>query len=125
MVDRLQSEFNMAVSYLNRLNALWYIADDSSMGVDVYPWWHSLLALFRELSTSMKEKEINEFTEEIRSISNKVNNQINSNNRNGRNEISQELYMELHKFELKLRKIMQDSGLQNKLADDPRLAMKN
>jgi hypothetical protein len=56
--DRDQSEFDMAVSYLGRLNALFYQADQAAMNLDIYNWFHALLCLFRELSTEMKEDEI-------------------------------------------------------------------
>jgi len=113
--ERNQAEFNMAVSYLNRLNVLISICDDASMSLDMNQWMHSLMALFRELSTEMTDKEI----ENIQASFNHVNTHVQEINQNqikrGKVEVEQDPYNDLHNIEIKLRKVLKDSGLQMKM----------
>lgn len=111
--ERQKSEFNMAVSYLNRLNAVLYTADEAAMDLDVYTWFHSLLALYRELSTEMKPAEIEKFEQTVKEINPKVALAM-SEQLKGRGDVDHALYQQLHKFEIELRKILKDSGLQMK-----------
>lgn len=120
---RAQSEFNMAVSYLNRLNALFYAADEAAISLDVYTWFHSLLAIYRELSTEMKPTEAEDFDARIMRINPQLNLSLNQQLQ-GRGETSTELYQELHTFEIKLRKILKSSGLQMKQQEDALKALR-
>lgn len=113
--DRAQSEFNMAVSYLNRLNALFYAVIDARLNLDAHNWFYALAALEGELSTEMKPEEITAFEKTEQRINNLLVKQAQKNLRSGRQEIDVELYQELRGFELSLRKIMKDAGLQNKM----------
>lgn len=121
--ERDTSEFNMAISYLNRLNNLFYEADRAAIELEAFTWFNVLLALYRELSTEMKEKEIEEFNKKIMNI----NNQISKNNKlimkTGQLSIQKELYLDLHNFELYLRKVCKVSGLQLKMKEDPTKAL--
>jgi hypothetical protein len=122
--QRNQNEFNMAVSYLNRLNNLFYIADEASMKLNTDLWFHSLITIFRELSTEMKPKEIIEFKTKINNINISVQKQSSQMIRTGRMNTPQELFFKLNDLELDLRKILKESGLQNKIMDDPRFSIK-
>ena len=116
--DRQQSEFNDAIGYLNRLNSLFYLADDAAMNLDVYGWFHSLMALERELSTEMNEKEINNFEKIQDDINYMISQFLKESNRNPSASVSPELYNKLHNFELQLRNIFKSAGLQNKMKED-------
>lgn len=116
--NRDQSEFNMAVSWLNRLNALFYTSDQAAIELDSHAWFHTLLALFRELSTEMKDAEITKKQKEIEDINKAISKQIKDYERTGKKEINSDLYMKLHNFELFIRGILKDSGLQNKIKDN-------
>ena len=122
--NREQSEFNMAVSYLNRLNFLFYDADNSAMSLDVYKWYHSLLALRRELSTEMKDKEYEESTNFKNNISPLINKSMESQRKKGQSDVTPELYDLLDEFEIFLRKVLKESGLQNKMSDDATKALR-
>lgn len=124
MDDRAQSEFNMAVSYLNRMNALFYIADEAAMELDAYKWFHSLLALERELSTEMKPKELEELEGSIREIAPGVTEWVGRKNQSASITIESELYEKLHSLEIKLRFILKDAGLQNKMVEDAMKALR-
>jgi Cdc6-like AAA superfamily ATPase len=121
--NRSQSEFNMAVSYLNRLNALLYTADEAAMSLDVYTWFHSLMTLYRELSTEMKNSEIEKFKESIEILEPKIQITLNEQER-GRTNVDQEVYRLLHDFEIRLRRILKDSGLQMKMQEDASKALR-
>lgn len=115
--ERQQSEFNMAISYLNRINYIIYLCNESALTRDYSKWFHSLLTLYREISTEMKKnKDNNEFNKAMKYIE-KIQPMVTKYNN------SKELYMELHNFEMFLRKIMRDCGLQMKVKDDPRFAL--
>lgn len=121
IADREQNEFNMAVSYLNRLNYLFSIATQSAMNLDAATWFHTLLALYRELSTEMKEekgelKKAEQFNQDINQLISIWAQQLQLT---GRKEISAELYSSLHNFELFLRSIVKKAGLQGRTMDDP------
>ena len=113
--ERAQSEFNMAVSYLNRLNTGFYMAGDAANNLDAPAWFHSLLWLERELSTEMKPTELAAFRQERARINALVARNSLRNAKTGRVEILPELYDALHEFETKLRLILKDAGLQNKM----------
>jgi hypothetical protein len=121
---RDQNEFNMAISYLNRLNSLFYLADEARIKLDIHTWFHCLLAIYAELSTEMKEKEILDFNIEIQSINEMVQKQKKKQNRTPTTNINNFVYMQLHSLELRLRKVLKDAGLQNRIIDDPRFSLK-
>ena len=116
--DRPQSDFNMAVSYLSRLNVWFFMAGQASANLEAHNWFHSLMVLFRELSTEMKEEEINERNKKNGKINDLIAREANNNKRNRTNGISPTLYNELHEFEMFLRKILKSAGLQTKMKDD-------
>ena len=122
--SRAQSEFNMALNYLSRLNQLFYICDEAAMSLDIYQWYHSLLALFRELSTEMKDTEITEMKTKSKLLASGVNEFLQIQNTQGVAEVSTELYDGLHEFELTIRNVLKTSGLQMKMKQDARKALK-
>lgn len=114
-----KAEFNMAVSYLNRLNMLFSQCDQASMSLDIYSWFHSLLALYRELSTWMKDKgEKDAFNKRIQKVNPMISQAYSRMESSGRVEIPNDLYMELHELELELRAVADKAGLMMKMADD-------
>lgn len=125
MVDsaREQSEFNMAVSYLNRLNGLFYAADEAAVSLDVHSWYHILMALTRELSTEMNEKEGDKIDKQIKLIHPLIQTNMRNNSRTGRKEVEEELYHNLHQLEILVRGVLKSAGLQNKMMKDPRMAL--
>jgi len=121
--DREQSEFNMAVSYLNRLNALFYYCNASAMELDAYSWFNSLITLYRELSTEMKPSEAEIIEDSITKIYPEVMKWVSFSNK-GRKDVKPDLFFNLHRLEMYIRKIMKDAGLQNKMMDDPSQALR-
>lgn len=123
-VDREQSEFNSAISYLNRINFLFYQADEASMNLDGYQWFHSLMALYRELSTEFKPEELEIFRQKKEQLSQILNKSIMLQNKGRSRGFPQELYNGLDDFELELRRVMKESGLQMKMKEDAGVALR-
>jgi hypothetical protein len=120
-----RAEFNMAVSYLNRLNILFSQCDQASISLDIYTWFHSLLATYRELSTWMPDlDERNKINESIKQINPMISKAYQAYSKTGKLEIPHELYMLLHDLELKMRDVASKSGLMMKMADDAMNALK-
>ena len=122
--SREQSEFNMAVSYLNRLNVLFYITDEAAMQLDVNTWMHGLMALLRELSTEMKPEEISDLQTKFKAVNEKIQSYNQEQKGKGDASIPSELYDELHNAEIELRKVLKESGLLMKMKEDAGKALK-
>lgn len=120
-IERDKSEFNSAISYLNRLNILLANCVECAIELDVQTWFHSLLALYRELSTEMQDHEIIKYNKLIEEINNKIDNYAENEYEK---IVDRDLYKQLHSFEIDLRKIMKQSGLQQKIMDDASNALK-
>lgn len=121
---REQSEFNSAISYLNRINAYFFQADECSMQLDIHGWFHSLMIIYRELSTEMKEKELQAFEIKKNNLNQMIMVYYQKRNRFNSNALPPNLYDSLHQFEMDLRKIMKQAGLQTKMKENPFLALR-
>ncbi len=111
--EREQSEFNSAISYLGRLNLEHYILAEAKFQNNTSLWYSSLMVLFTELSTEMEPEEIEGHLKTIKELKARINRQQVVAARTGRNNIPQDLYWDLMSFELELRKVMRESGLQH------------
>lgn len=118
------SEFNSAISYLNRLNQLLATSIEAAIDLEPYTWFHTLLALYRELSTEMKDNEIEKFETRIDILNKDISNWMVQKQRQITMPVPSTMYKSLHKFELDLRKIMKEAGLQQKIMDEAMKALK-
>lgn len=120
MPEREQSEFNMAVSYLGRLNALLYLCDDAMTSLDVSDWFHTLIAIESEISTEMSADELKSFEKRIDEINRKIDETSRTRGKIGMQSgsIPPEIFALLHNLEIDLRKILKSSGLQMKMKQD-------
>ena len=121
--QKSKAEFNMAVSYLNRINVLLSACDEASINLNMFAWFHSLCATYRELSTWMDEGQIRQFNSKIHEINPKLKKTTDKMNRSGVLDIPSELYMELHTFEMDLRQVANKSGLLMKMTEDRRFGL--
>lgn len=113
--SRQQSEFDMAVSYLNRLNYTIYLCDEAAYSMNMYNWFHSCMILYRELSTSMNkedDKKADGYINKIEPLLSKYN------SGNSKLASNRELYISIHDFEKFLRKILAEAGLEKKMKQD-------
>lgn len=122
-MERPQSEFNMAVSYLNRLNSLFYVCNEASMSLNIYQWYHTLRTLLRELSTELTKEEITEWNGKAQKLNGQIALYLQDQKKRPTG-VPDRLYEELNNFELFLRKISKDSGLLLKVMDSPDQALK-
>ena len=119
-----KSEFNFAISYLNRLNMLFYQALQAADELNAFKWHGYLLSLYRELSTHMKPTDEKAIEDRLFALLDKVQQQSITNANIGSTAIEISLYKELHAIEKELRKILKDAGLETKLAEDARKAIR-
>lgn len=114
---RDQADFNMAVSYLGRLNNIIYHANTFAMELNMFGWFHALLTWYRSISTEMKKDEKEKADEFITSIEPKL--AIYTHN----NIVTKELYNNLHQFEMLLMEVLRKSGLLMKMKIDQRFSL--
>lgn len=121
--DRPQSEFNYAISHLNRINATFILANEAAINLDINEWFHSLLLLKRELTNYYKDKTEKE---QINKIITKIREHLTSHQhkKNRNKTVQPELYDQLDQLETKLRQIMGQSGLEGKKEEDAKKALK-
>lgn len=117
------SEFNMAVSWLNRLNYIYYVIDEAKRRDNYHAYWKELLNLLDELSTELTEKEMQTKREEAQNIYNELIKQQHTSRYQGVNKIKPELYWKMQKFEVFLRKKQNEVGLLKKVVDDAMKAL--
>jgi hypothetical protein len=113
-----QSEFNDAIGYLGRINAWFYSAGNAALNMNAPLWFSSLINIYRELSTEMKEEEHKKHDATMMSINLSINSYKHTDGING------DVYMSLHQWEIDLRNVFKRSGLQNKMKDDASKALR-
>lgn len=124
MEEREQSEFNMAVSWLNRLNVLFYLCDEAAMDLNVYDWYHTLMALIRELSTEMKPEEMTAIEKDLEAIHPGVNQAVKEYKGNPRKKVNSDLYHKMHKIEIRIRMVLKAAGLQTRIVEEARRSLR-
>lgn len=117
MDGRAQSEFNDAIGYLARLNAIFLSCDESSSVMDMMTWFNNLQILKRELSNEMTEAELKDVQTRLKKI-----NEILPRKVNGR--VDPQVYDELDQLEIFMRRIYKKAGLQNRTIEDPSKALR-
>ncbi len=124
MDDRQKSEFNFAVSFLNRLNSAFYLCSNAKIELDLKGWIDSLVILYTELSDDMKDKEIEKKEEELKDLYSEVNIYITQRNKGIMRGVPPELYWKLVKYELFLRKVVKEAGYKTKMVEEAFEALK-
>jgi len=120
---REQSEFNYAVSFLNRINFLFWECGNCSREMNAHGWFSALATIRREMSDDMSDTELIASNVFMNDINAKVNQPRPRNQAlSGMQEISSDLYNNLDSFEIFLRKIIKKAGYKTKVKDDPRFA---
>lgn len=121
--DRQQSEFNDAIGYLRHITQLFMLCSEFSMNFNGMMWFSTLNALYRVLSSEMKEEEQKEIEKMQKELKQSLN--IYAKRRLvANNEISESNYNKLQDYEKRLRRIFKESGLQNRMLDDAMKALK-
>ena len=118
--ERLKSEFNDAIGFLNRCNQLFYLIDTFSASLDIFNWFHHLRVLYKELSADMDKPEQDKYRERFKELNTKVSRTIKNNN----NQIQPQVIDDLDSIEIDLRKLFNDCGYQKKEEQDATKALR-
>ncbi|KKL18519.1 hypothetical protein LCGC14_2474710 [marine sediment metagenome] len=141
--ERPQSEFNMAIYTLGRLNYSLYVCSEHFRNMDLWALFHEMVNLYMEVSTEMKGdlikvatsgerkdnkkhsktskdelEEMEKFIAELEPLVERYNDR-----RQNATGLNKELYTKLRYMNMLLRKIMKDSGLLLKMKDDAAFAL--
>lgn len=121
MDTRETSEWNGAGDYLRRIDQALLIAGDAALTLNLYQWLHALKLFYREISSVMKEEEKKELYKQSEELSEQINKYLiikNSQNRRHKIGIDVNIIKSLEQYEIELRRIYKESGLQMRLMED-------
>jgi hypothetical protein len=106
-----QTDFNMSVATLIRIDALLTSANSFKIANDVYKWFLVLMGLYSELSVFIDPKEREDFIERVKVFSNRFSNIFEdiANDRPYNTTLTD--YLDLLSFEIDLRTIAKENGL--------------
>lgn len=124
MEIREQSDFNMAVAWLQSIRELQTNANISAIQLDAFGWFHSLMTIMREEAPLMKETERKEYNERFDKLREKINQLVEAEKRRGIKLLPSEIHRELHEIDIGLRDILKTSGLLTRFADDASKALR-
>lgn len=119
--DNLQSEFNNAFGWLNRINIIQYQINDAKQRKDISEWCDQLIILFAEVSTAIKAEEVDNKLIELQRIMNEVDHHTRTAKRGS---IDRALYWKLTTLEIWIRRQMDKAGLITRKKDDAMHALK-
>lgn len=117
-IEREQSEFNSSIAYLNRINIYLALAGESMYNMDAYSWCLALGNVFKELSTKMQERERTDAEEKYYRLL-----EASTASQAHKGGINKRLFKELMGFELNLRAVAKESGLETKAKEDARTSL--
>lgn len=120
-----QNEFNMAFSYLSRLNYSFWTINESKRKRNLTEWINELSVLTDELSTEKTIlQKLPERTETLKQLMEEVDTLQIKTQRTGRNKVPINLYWKIIDYERWLRKAMDDAGLLKKMKESAMDALK-
>lgn len=123
-MEREQSEFNMAVAWLQSIRELQTVSNISAMQLDAFGWYHALMTIMREESPLMKPDERVEYNTKFRELREKVTRLVELEKRRGIKQLPPEIHEALHEIDIGLRDVLKASGLLTRFADDASKALK-
>lgn len=135
--ENLESQFNMALAYLQRIDKILYLCQKSAMQSNINSWVIQLRALFREASVKLSEVEKNEILGNGYKIDYKtlLDNNIEESEANFKSIyclINDPLYVNTKKntilflldaLEIKIRRKLQEKGMLLPSKKDPTKAI--
>jgi len=108
----VQAEFNSAFVFLNRLEFLFSECAESRFNIDAFKWVESLSCIFAELSNYMKDDDRVIRLSELFVLKDTLRGNVT---KRGMNSV---YYKSLFDFELWLRKVKKDAGLEMRFKGD-------
>ena len=118
MGEREQSEFNDSIGLLRRINIQLFFCWKARTDKNISLWIDSLNSLSLELCNYIKPDEMKEFNLFLFNNQNEFVNIANKNAKMGNNIIPFKLFMDLKDWEVKLRNVYNESGLESKKKED-------
>jgi len=125
MVEPLET-WNMAKAYLMRLDGIMQNTNQFSKDCDCYAWFMELLSHYRELYPKILKLKNGANTghiNQIKRIKGKLNQAILRSQMLSTDPNYSPVYEELHKWDMMLKKSMEDLSLLTPATEDPRFAM--
>jgi hypothetical protein len=99
-----ESQFNMGLAYLKRIDRIFYVSWNCSQIQDVNGWISALRVLQRELCVKMSETEYNNLDKDFNEITKDMKNGISP-------QVKNKVSLKLHQLEVKLRRTAQEKGM--------------
>lgn len=125
MTEFNQSEFNMALSYLARLNYSFWVLNDAKRSRDAVSWVNELAVITDELSTEKPiQNQLSQRLTQLSQMMEEIDQAKKASARTGRNTIKQELFNNLCDYERWIRKVLDEAGLLKKMKDSAADALK-
>ena len=123
--ERLQSQWSGDLNYINRINYYFWLAADAAFKNNPVAWHKALRQIARELSTEMKKNKNIDEKKEIKEKLRGIKKKFNTNPLKPRQgpQMSEQVEEELEDIELQLRGVLKASGLQQKMKEDPGMAL--
>ena len=122
--EREQSEFNLALRTLDRLNYYFWEASFKKQSHDAHGWFYALLQCFDELINDMKTAEKQQKIPYIKALADRVNALSGQRQHNPASSIPRDLFWELRELEWWLRQVAEEAGLLKKMKEDPTKAFR-
>lgn len=117
-----KSEYNLAFTYIYKINELANVCDTASIQLDAYLWFRVLYALKRRLSIKMTNDVREDFDfrlEDINADLEEINRKLEANKKDKIPEVSNTVYKKLHKLQEDLLILADKYGLLIKNLDSP------
>ena len=118
MAEREQSEFNDSIGLLKRINIQLFFCWKARTEKNISLWWDSLNSLSLELCNFIKPDEMEQFEKFVKEKHTEISSLGFQNAKTGINNIPFELFMSMRKWEIKLRNVYNESGLESKKKSD-------
>lgn len=124
-IEEEKSEYQ-DFGYLRRLNIWFLYIGMAKQNTDANAWLLNLCNIFSELSTHMKEEDVNKWKLKINELNSMIKKEEKKHSILGRGEggITPNVFQELLTFELFIRKIYKESGLETKLSESAQYALR-
>jgi len=113
-----QSEYTSDFLLFDRLGRLCMMADMEAKQLKIYPWFHTILAIYREIAPTIKQEDRAEYENLIKEITPRFMRIQDQINKTGSFTLDAALYLRLQYFEIKLRDCMKKAGFYLKTKQD-------
>lgn len=122
-MEKQESQFNIALKQLDRVDAYLTGCGEASMELNGMLWLHCIHGLLRELSQELSQEECDTFFNRWKELNSQMQTENNRPLREPTKSIGIELFSELTDLEIDLRRALKSRGMLSKMKDDPSIAL--